>query len=183
MGRAPMERTEEEVSLVKQSLIMPIVLDVLTHDIRVLQSSRAKMNAVYVKHLRGLQDRVSLELYHIRRELRKRGIKVFRQERAKRGLEAEYLCRGYEHQFTMMWSVVKAEVEVALDALMQAGKNNKPAQEQGRAHGREQAGAHGREPARRQGQASDREQDRILGGTSDRKSDCDQGKQPHPAHV
>ena len=118
MGRAPMEKTEEELTYVKQSLILPIVLDVLAHDIRVLQSSKAKMNGLYAKYLHSLQDKASLELYHLRRQLRQRGIKVFRQERAKQGLEAEYLCRGYEHRFTMMWGVVKAEVETELDALM-----------------------------------------------------------------
>jgi len=113
-----MEKSEEELLMVKRSLILPIVLDVLAHDIRALQRSAAKMNAVYIKVLTALQDQVSMELFHLRRELRKRGIKVFRQERAKHGLEAEYLCRGYRHQFTMLWGVVKAEVELALDALI-----------------------------------------------------------------
>lgn len=114
-----MERTAEEMQMVKQSLILPLVMDVLAHDIRVLQSSPAKMNDLYVRHLRQLQDVVSLELYHMRRQLRQQGIKVFRQERAKQGLQAEYLCRGYRYNFEMLWSVVKAEVEVALDAIMQ----------------------------------------------------------------
>lgn len=116
--RPAMERTEEELLMVKRSLILPIVLDVLAHDIRVLQGSGAKMNAVYVKVLHAMQDYVSMELFHLRRELRKRGIKVFRQERARQGLEAEYLCRGYRHQFTMLWSVVKAEVEMTLGELI-----------------------------------------------------------------
>jgi len=118
MDLAPMEKTEEELIMVKQSLILPIVMDVLAHDIRVLQGSKAKMNGLYARYLQGLQDTVSLELYHLRRQLRQKGIKVFRQERAKKGLEAEYLCRGYQHRFEMLWGVVKAEVEVALDALM-----------------------------------------------------------------
>ena len=122
MGRAPMEKTEEELKIVKQSLILPIVLDVLSHDIRVLQGSSAKMNGLYIRFLHSLQDRVSLELYHLRRELRKSGIKVYRQERAKQGLEAEYLCRGYEHRFTMLWGVVKAEVEIELEALMRTNQ-------------------------------------------------------------
>src|SRR5690554_4278842 len=112
MSRAPMEKTEQELLMVKQALILPIVLDVLTHDIRVLQAAPAKMNGLYVKYLHTLQDQVSLELFHIRKQLRRHGIKVFRQERAKDCLEAEYLCRGYRHEFTMLWSVVKAEVEV-----------------------------------------------------------------------
>lgn len=118
MARAPMEKTEAEMHMVKQSLILPIVLDVLAHDIRVLQGSAAKMNGLYVKYFNTLQDRASLELFHLRRQLHKQGIKVFRQERAKTGLEAEYLCRGYQHSFMMLWSVVKAEVEVTLDILM-----------------------------------------------------------------
>jgi len=118
VARAPMEKTEEEMRMVKQSLILPIVLDVLAHDIRVLQGSAAKMNGLYVKYLNTLQDKASLELFHLRRQLRQQGIKVFRQERAKMGLEAEYLCRGYQHPFMMLWSVVKAEVEETLDILM-----------------------------------------------------------------
>ena len=122
MSRAPMERTEEEAELVKRSIILPIVLDVLAHDIRVLQGSRAKMNRLYIRQLHALQDRVSLELYHVRRQLRLAGIKVFSQERAKLGLTAEYLCRGYRHSFTMLWGVVRAEVERELDRLMGGGK-------------------------------------------------------------
>lgn len=127
MSRAPMERTEAEVELVKRSVILPVVLDVLAHDIRVLQGSKAKMNRLYIRQLYGLQDRVSLELYHIRRQLRLRGIKVFRQERAKSGLAAEYLCRGYRYPFTLFWGVVKAEVERELDRLMREGKQAKKA--------------------------------------------------------
>jgi hypothetical protein len=124
-----MEKSEEEMQMIKQSLMLPIVLDVLAHDIRVMQGSAAKMNALYVKFLNALQDQVSLELFHVRRQLRQAGIKVFRQERAKQGLEAEYLCRGYEHRFTMLWGVVKAEVEVILGGLM----NGRP-QQQGQGH-------------------------------------------------
>lgn len=123
--RAPMERSKEEAEWVKRSIILPIVLDVLTHDVRVLQGSRAKMNGLYIRHLHALQDRVSLELYHIRRQLRLRGIKVFRQERAKLGVEAEYVCRGYRYPFTMHWGVVKAEVEAELDRFMREGKQAK----------------------------------------------------------
>jgi hypothetical protein len=122
MDRAPMERTEEEAELVKRSVILPVVLDVLAHDIRVLQGSRAKMNRLYIRQLHALQDRVSLELYHVRRQLRRAGIKVFRQERARLGLTAEYLCRGYRHSFTMLWGVVKAEVETELDRFMREGR-------------------------------------------------------------
>lgn len=122
MNRAPMEKTEQEADWVKRSIILPIVLDVLAHDIRVLQGSKAKMNRLYIRYLQGLQDRVSLELYHIRRQLRLSGIKVFRQERAKLGVEAEYLCRGYRHRFTMLWGAVKAEVEVELDRFMGEGR-------------------------------------------------------------
>lgn len=122
MSRAPMERTKEEAEWVKRSLVLPIVLDVLAHDVRVLQTSRAKMNQLYIRYLHALQDRVSLELYHIRRQLRLQGIKVFRQERAKLGLVAEYMCRGYRHPFTMHWGVVKAEVETELDRFMREGK-------------------------------------------------------------
>jgi len=131
MSRAPMEKTEEELQLVKRSLILPIVLDVLAHDIRVLQGSAAKMNGLYAKYLNSLQDKVSLELYHIRRQLRQKGIKVFRQERAKQGLEAEYLCRGYENRFTMLWGIVKAEVETELGALMR-GSTSDPGKEEQR---------------------------------------------------
>jgi len=121
MDRAPMERTEEETELVKRSIILPIVLDVLAHDIRVLQGSRAKMNRLYIRQLHALQDRVSLELFHVRRQLRRAGIKVFRQERARLGLAAEYLCRGYRHSFTMLWGVVRAEVETELGRFMGEG--------------------------------------------------------------
>lgn len=125
MKRAPMSITEEETKLIRQSLILPIVLDVLAHDIRVLQHSSAKMNAVYVRYLHALQDQVSLSLYQLRRRMKRHGIKMLEQKRGKLGLEVEYICRGYEHRVTILWAVVRGEVELVLETLTHTGAADK----------------------------------------------------------
>lgn len=109
--------TEEETVLIRQALILPIVLDVLEHDIRVLRSSSAKMNAIYVRYLHALQDQVSLSLFQLRRRMKHQEIKVVDQRRGKEGLEAQILCRGYAHNTLLLWPVVRSEIELVLDAL------------------------------------------------------------------
>lgn len=107
----PPEQSDDELEAVKQYVLLGIAVRVLDHDIRVVDSSRMKLPRFYESILRGLQDRVLLELAALRRMFRTSGIKVYEERREAEGLEAAYLCRGYHHRFTMPWSFVRAEVE------------------------------------------------------------------------
>lgn len=110
MKHIPLQ-TEQEGQLVKQLALLPVVLDVLERDIAALQTVPLKMRGIYVQCLQYAQDQATLDLSHVRKQLRQRGIKVYEQRRTHLGIELQYVCRGYEHQFSILWSFVKAEVE------------------------------------------------------------------------
>lgn len=114
MARRIPHRTEAELQLVKQFVLLPIILDVLERDIKVMDTMPLKMLNIYYQLLRGVQDLVTVDLAKVRKSLREHGMKVYEQRRTNMGVEAAYLCRGYHHHFSMLWGVVKGEVEVRL---------------------------------------------------------------------
>lgn len=118
MNRAPLE-TEEELQWVVDYILLPVLLDVLERDIRTLDTLKLKMPVPYIKTLRGVQDRVSAEMAALRRQLNSRGIRIYDQRRTKERLEGHFLCRGYHRQCSLLWGVVKSEVERKLGAYLQ----------------------------------------------------------------
>ncbi|HUC93303.1 MAG TPA: hypothetical protein VMS09_14965 [Paenibacillus sp.] len=107
----PPVQTKEELAMVKRYVLLGIVMRILDNDIGVVGSSAAKLPRFYESMLRGLQDRVLLEMAAIRKGFRESGIKVYNERRETDGLTAEYVCRGYHHRFTMRWGFVKTEAE------------------------------------------------------------------------
>ena len=113
MKQAPL-LTKEEYELVKDYLLLPIIFDVLERDIKKLDMMKLKMSEIYVRLLRGIQDKILLNMLNDRTLLKERGIKVYEQRRTELGIEAFYLCRGYPHAISMLWGFVRAEVQVRL---------------------------------------------------------------------
>lgn len=108
--RVPLH-TEEEMDQVKRYVLLGVTLRILDHDIRAVAASGMKLPRLYESMLRGVQDRVLLEMAAIRRQFRRRGIKIYEERRESDGLSAQYICRGYHHRFFMLWTFVKAESE------------------------------------------------------------------------
>ena len=106
--------TEAEMTLVRQYVLLGIVMRILDHDIQAIRTTGMKLPQFYESMLRGIQDRVLLDLAAMRRDFRKTGIKVYEEKRESDGLHAEYLCRGYRHRMFMLWGYVKAESERVL---------------------------------------------------------------------
>ncbi|MGO4373309.1 hypothetical protein [Paenibacillus sp. YIM B09110] len=110
----PPVQTDEELELVKRYELLGIVMRILDHDIRVIGTASIKLPRLYESMLRGVQDRVLLDLSAIRRQFRETGIKVYEEKQEADGLSAHYMCRGYHHRFFMLWGFVKAESERVL---------------------------------------------------------------------
>jgi len=111
-------QTEEELHWVKEMVILPVILDVLEKDIHALQPLPLKMPELYIQVLRRAQDQASRDLSRLRRELGKRGVKIYDQRRTTQGIEASYVCRGYHYRFSMLWGLVKAEVAQRLSVYL-----------------------------------------------------------------
>lgn len=115
----PPVQTEEELELVKRYMLLGIVIRILDHDIRVMGTASIKLPRLYESLLRAVQDRVLLDLANIRKQFREAGIRLLEEQRDKDGLRASYVCRGYEHQFSIVWSFLKSESERVLKQYLQ----------------------------------------------------------------
>ncbi|MFC5649214.1 hypothetical protein ACFPYJ_08735 [Paenibacillus solisilvae] len=118
IGSQPSVQIGKELELVKRYVMLGIVIRILDHDIRIVGSTATKLPRLYESMLRGLQDRVLLELADMRKQFRECGIQVNEAKRSADGLTATYRCRGYEHTFSFLWTFVKAEAERLLKAYM-----------------------------------------------------------------
>ncbi|GIO65414.1 hypothetical protein NYE48_18260 [Paenibacillus sp. FSL M7-1455] len=105
---------EEDSVLVKSYMLHVVLLDVLERDIRTLKTLALKLPEVYIRGLSGVQQKAVRRLAEIRKAMRARGIRVYEETRNEKGMEALYLCRGYQRRFFMLWSYVKAETACEL---------------------------------------------------------------------
>lgn len=114
---APIQE-EFEADAVKEYVLLEMVLRVIDHDVKAIGSSKIKLPRLYESMLRGVQDRVLLDMADSRRLFRKNGIKIYEECQEQDGLRAKYVCRGYHHQIFMLWGFVKVECERVLKKYM-----------------------------------------------------------------
>ena len=67
-----------------------------------------------VFYLKEVEDAIYPELQSLKRKMTTRGIKVLNTEMSSLGIDVEYKVRGYIHHFTMLRSLVKAELMTML---------------------------------------------------------------------
>jgi hypothetical protein len=113
MSQAPMP-TDEDLQIVKVSLIYPIVLDVIERDIKIIKETNLKFPEIYAMKLKSVQNKITHDAYEIRIQMKKRGIKIYEQSRNDKTIEAKYLCRNYHNTCSMLWMTVKTEVQLML---------------------------------------------------------------------
>jgi hypothetical protein len=116
--KKPQEVTLDELILVKDSIIYPVILDVLERDIGKMKSIDLKIPMVYIGNLKHLQGQITQELNDIKRELRKRGIKISEQDRSVNGITTKYICRGYQHQVTFLPGMIRSCVMIKVCVLL-----------------------------------------------------------------
>ena len=64
--------------------------------------------------LKKLRNAIYPELQSLKRKMTTRGIEVLNTEMSSLGIDVEYKVRGYIHHFTMLRSLVKAELTTML---------------------------------------------------------------------
>lgn len=110
----------EELQLVQHYMILGILISALEHDIGIMSKSDAKFRNSYISFLRGVQDRVLLDKAGLGLKFRTRGISVHEEKREQDGLKGAYICRGYQHQFTMLWGAVRQECDRLIKSYCQS---------------------------------------------------------------
>lgn len=112
----PMQQNEADA--IKRYVLLELVLLIIEHDVKAIELSTFKLPRVYESVLRGIEDRVLLDMASLRRMFRSRGIKIYNKQRKQDGLLTQYVCRGYHKEQFILWSVVKAACEQQLKRYM-----------------------------------------------------------------
>lgn len=107
---APKE-TEEELNLIKDCIIFPLVLNVLERDIKAINGASLKIPEFYTSLISRLQGEIAVSMVQNRMLVRKHGMKIIEQNRTTEGIETKYICRGYQSVIFMTWRHVRAEIK------------------------------------------------------------------------
>ncbi|MNI46132.1 hypothetical protein D3C73_1005810 [compost metagenome] len=103
--------TEEDLQIVKNYVLLPVLLDMLSRDIDRL---KAYADGVIFNHLifylREIEGLIFTELQNLRKRLKQRGIIIISVDTKAAGIDVEYKIRGYLQKFKMLRSLVKAEL-------------------------------------------------------------------------
>lgn len=106
---------EEDVQIIKEFTLLPILLDMLTRNMEELKVNKDKIVYNHVLYyLREVETAIYPQLQSIKNSMKKRDIKVLNTTTNAVGINVEYKVRGYIHHFTMLRSLVKAELMTTL---------------------------------------------------------------------
>ncbi|MFI2856902.1 hypothetical protein ACH6EH_07150 [Paenibacillus sp. JSM ZJ436] len=108
----------EDIRLVKSYLVLPVTLEIIERNLKLIKLHNFKLSEVFVGHLINLRNKVNLEYYNVKQEMKRLGIKVFEESRTDEGITGKYLCRGYQHEMTLLWMNIKSECEVKVAAML-----------------------------------------------------------------
>lgn len=106
----PGKVTDNERQLVKEFLVIPVMLEYVEGDISMIRQSGLRTDLILIGSLKKVHDAILFEHFGVKLRLKKSGLKVYEINRSASGIEASFLCRGYHHKMTLLWSVVRTEV-------------------------------------------------------------------------
>lgn len=107
----PRLETEEDVQIVKDYTLLPILLDMLARDIEELALHQGKIVYYHaIAYLKEVETSIHEELYRLKGRMRKQNIQILHTETNALGIDVEYKVRGYIHHFNMLRSLIKAEL-------------------------------------------------------------------------
>ncbi|OCT13928.1 hypothetical protein A8709_20090 [Paenibacillus pectinilyticus] len=115
MSNSSKVETEEDVQMIKEYTLLPILLDMLARDMEELKVYKDKIVYNHILfYLREVEMAIYPELQRLKSKMKQREIKVIHTEMNALGINVEYKVRGYIHHFTMLRSLVKAELMTTL---------------------------------------------------------------------
>lgn len=106
--------TPEEINLVRDYAILPIILSIVESNRRSIEDSTYSLRKLYVCAANALLDLIHADLARVRKNLKQRNIKVYEEERIDNMIQFRFNCRGYEDQFTMIRDIIRAEASVRI---------------------------------------------------------------------
>lgn len=106
--------TPEELTMIRDYVLLPHLLTILQNCLDEVQHSSNVLKRVYASLTQLLINRVTKDMYTVKRELSRRNIKILTDEQADLVVYHRYVCRGYEDRFGMVREVMRSEISVRL---------------------------------------------------------------------
>ncbi|WP_372633864.1 hypothetical protein [Cohnella sp.] len=106
----PANVTQDEQRLVLDFIVIPIMLNYIDEDISAIKKYGLRTDLILINALRKVRDDILAEHSDIKLKMRQSGIKIIGNTNSKLGVDAAYLCRGYHHSISLLWSLIRTEV-------------------------------------------------------------------------
>lgn len=106
--------TEEELLLVKEYAVLPVMLDILEGDSKLIGRSELKLSRLYSKQLKHIQGAVFERQLVVKKQLQRQHIRIITLKRTDVSLQVQYQCRGYQHSMELRWEIVYADIQLRL---------------------------------------------------------------------
>jgi len=109
-GRA----TTEELTMIRDSIMYPHMLTMCDKSLREVERTPNLFRRQFAQVIQLIMDKISREMFSVRRELKNRNIKVFDDETVDGIIYHRYSCRGYEDKFGIVRETLRSEISVRL---------------------------------------------------------------------
>ncbi|MHA0857322.1 hypothetical protein [Paenibacillus sp. CMAA1364] len=118
MNAHPSIETEEDIQIVKEYTLLPVLLDMLARDSEYLAMYPDKLIYKYViYHLQEIEQSIYSILHNLKQRMKQRQIIMLNTEMNRLGIDVEYQVRGYTHHFHILRSLIRAELITLLMSL------------------------------------------------------------------
>ncbi|WP_256758153.1 hypothetical protein [Cohnella sp. WQ 127256] len=109
-GRA----TNDELTMIRDVIMYPHMLTMCDKSLQEVKRNPNLFKRFFEQFIQMVMDRISKELFALRRELKIRNIKVFDDETADGIIYHRYSCRGYEDKFGIVRETLRTEISLRL---------------------------------------------------------------------
>ncbi|MFC5403133.1 hypothetical protein [Cohnella soli] len=106
--------TSEEMQLIRESILLPELQKMLQQSIEEVGNSNITLHKTMAVLMQLLLDSVSRTKYGVNREMKRKNIKVTKQELIDNITTSQYLCRGLTGSFGMTREVMREQIGLHL---------------------------------------------------------------------
>lgn len=100
--------------MIRDYILLPYMLTMVQKSVDDIERSPNLLKQLYLAAGQAVINKISKDMYDLRRELTKRNIKIISDEHADVVVYHRFLCRGYEDRFGMTRDVMRSEISVQL---------------------------------------------------------------------
>lgn len=106
--------TAEERRLLRDYILLPYMEKMVQKSISEVEYSVNVLKRPYLMAGQYILNQIIRDSYQLRRELKRRNIKILGEEQADMVIYYRYYCRGYEERFGMTRDVMRSEISLRL---------------------------------------------------------------------